>query len=1211
MSSRYLIPSPSEPSLARLWELAGVPTPAPAELLRCRILQVEVDPGARWWRLYLEGSLPEVLLREVETLLSRAVDGVDRVYLDTMPGPVLTPEAAGLEGARTEPDPPAAGPPQDDAAYARWLQESFRPRWEESLPADAAGAGGKPPRGRNGHPPGESGAAFRWGKPIPAAAAITPMSALQEPGPEVVVQGEVIAIESRPVRASGGNGQRAPRPEGNGLGNGREAKLVQIDLTDRTDSIRIKLFDRGREPHRADVEEAVRPGTWLRVRGVPALDRFREELVLEARDAEAIEAPRRVDTAPEKRVELHLHTKMSALDGLSPVDQVIAQAAAWGHPAVALTDHGVVQAFPDAYRAAKKAGIKVIFGMEGYLCDDPSPRSRTYHIILLARTQQGLRNLYELVSLSHLRYFYRKPRVPRQELIRLREGLIVGSACEAGELFRAMVKGAPDDELLRIASFYDYLEIQPLANNRFMIDQGVAGSEEDLRAFNRRIVSLADRLDKPVVATGDVHFVEPEDQIFRQIIQAGQGYEDVENPAPLYLRPTQEMLEEFAYLGEERARDVVVTQPRRLAESVEDLVPVPDGLHAPELPNAAEEITQMARRRAAELYGDPLPERVQNRLDRELNSIVGNGFASLYLAAHRLVRRSLEDGYLVGSRGSVGSSLVATLCDITEVNPLPPHYLCRRCHHLEFFDDGSVGAGVDLPPKACPGCGEPLERHGFDIPFETFLGFHGEKVPDIDLNFSGEYQPTAHKVAEEIFGPDHVYRAGTIATLADRTAYGFVRKFLEEKGKQARGAEISRLVQGCTGVRRTTGQHPGGLMILPQGYEIYQFTPIQFPANDRDSGVVTTHFDYHAISERLVKLDLLGHDDPTVLRMLEEETGVPARSVPLDDPETMALFSSVASLGIQDPSRIGSTVGTIGIPEFGTRFVRQMLEETRPTTFSQLVRISGFSHGTNVWTNNAQDLIRTGVADLNHAIATRDDIMIHLIRQGIEPEQAFGIMEHVRKGKGLTAEEEAVMKAHGVPQWYVDSCRKISYMFPKAHAVAYVTMAFRIAYYKVHHPAAFYAVYFSVRAEEFDAGLVAKGEEAIRREMERLEQRGAEATARDRNVVTILEVVLEALARGIGFSKVDLYRSHPTRFQVEPDSQSPAGARACLRPPLVALPGVGQQAALAIAEARRGTPFGSMENLQSRARVSRTVVDVLREHGALGDLPERDQLSLF
>ncbi|HEY8530880.1 MAG TPA: PolC-type DNA polymerase III, partial [Limnochorda sp.] len=682
-------------------------------------------------------------------------------------------------------------------------------------------------------------------------------------------------------------------------------------------------------------------------------------------------------------------------------------------------------------------------------------------------------------------------------------------------------------------------------------------------------------------------------------------------PAPLYLRPTQEMLEEFAYLGEERAYDVVVTQPRRLAESVEGVAPVPEGLHAPELPHAAERITEMTYSRARELYGDPLPQLVQERIERELASIVGNGFASLYLAAALLVQRSLQDGYLVGSRGSVGSSLVATLCGITEVNPLPPHYLCPRCHHVEFFTDGSVGAGVDLPRKDCPRCGTPLDRYGFDIPFETFLGFHGEKVPDIDLNFSGEYQSTIHKVAEEIFGPEHVYRAGTIATLADRTAYGFVRKYLEEKGIKARSAEINRLVQGCSGVRRTTGQHPGGLIIVPEGHDIYEFTPIQYPANDREAGVITTHFDYHAISDQLVKLDLLGHDDPTMLRMLEEETGVPARSIPLDDPETMAIFSGVETLGIKDPERLGIRVGTIAIPEFGTRFVRQMLEETRPTTFSQLVRISGFSHGTNVWTNNAQDLIRSGIADLNHAIATRDDIMTYLIRQGMEPEQAFAIMEKVRKGKGVSAEEEAAMKACGVPQWYIDSCRKISYMFPKAHAVAYVTMAFRIAYYKVHHPAAFYAVYFTVRAEEFDAGLVIRGPEAIQREMSRLDQKGADATARDKNVVTILEVVLEALARGIGFQPVDLYKSHPTRFRVETGREGEGGMKAWLRPPLMALPGVGRQAAMAIAEAREEGPFGSMENLQSRSRVSRTVVEVLRDHGALGALPEKDQLTLF
>lgn len=1186
MSCRYVIPSPAERSLARLWERAGLTGPVPAEVARCRILQVEVDPEARSWRLLIDGTLPPEVREAMETRLTQAVDGVARISLEGSAG-ASSPAQDDQDEDRAQEEASSSGIPEDDAAYARWLQEHFRPPGEARGDEPAPGAGG------NGEGP------IRFGRSLPQDPVITPLKELQEPGPEVVIQGEILNLETRPVRA-----------RRNGQENGG-AKLVQFDVTDRTDSIRVKFFDRGREDGGSDIEAVLKPGTWVRVRGLPVLDRFREELVVEARGIQVIDPPRRLDTAPEKRVELHLHTKMSALDGLSPIDEVIKQAAEWGHPAVAITDHGVVQAFPEAYQVAKKYGIKLIYGMEGYLCDDPSPRSPTYHIIILARNKQGLRNLYELVSLSHLKYFYRRPRIPRAELVRLREGLILGSACEAGELFRALVRGASEEELLEIASFYDYLEIQPLANNRFMIDQGIARDEEDLRAFNRRIVALADRLGKPVVATGDVHFVHPEDQIFRQIIQAGQGYEDVENPAPLYFRPTQEMLEEFAYLGEERAYDVVVTQPRRLAETVEAMAPVPEGLHAPELPGAAERITEMTYRRAKELYGDPLPDLVRERIERELRSIVGNGFASLYLAAALLVERSLRDGYLVGSRGSVGSSLVATLCGITEVNPLPPHYLCAQCHYVEFFDDGSVGAGVDLPRRACPTCGTELGRFGFDIPFETFMGFHGEKVPDIDLNFSGEYQATIHKAAEEIFGSEQVYRAGTIATLAERTAYGFVRKYLDEKGVPARSAEINRLVQGCTGVRRTTGQHPGGLMVLPKGREIYEFTPIQYPANDREAGVITTHFDYHAISEQLVKLDLLGHDDPTMLRMLEAETGVPPRAIPLDDPATMAIFSGVESLGIKDPERLGLRVGTLGIPEFGTRFVRQMLEETRPTTFSQLVRISGFSHGTNVWTNNAQELIRAGIADLNQAIATRDDIMTYLIRQGMEPELAFNIMEKVRKGKGVSEEEEAAMKACGVPQWYVDSCRKISYMFPKAHAVAYVTMAFRIAYYKVHYPAAFYAVYFSVRAEEFDAGLVVRGEEAIRREMQRLDQKGADATARDRNMVTILEVVLEALARGIRFRPVDLDASDPVRFRIEPADPGEDGVKAWLRPPLIALPGVGRQAALAIDAARQEGPFGSVENLQARSRVSRTVVDVLREHGALGDLPEKDQLSLF
>lgn len=1001
-------------------------------------------------------------------------------------------------------------------------------------------------------------------------------------------------------------------------------RILQFDISDRTDSITVKLVEtyygnrkgasgnggsnagKSKADSKLDaLAETLSEGDWVVVRGQAVIDRFLGELVLEASDIlrRPLQGGGRQDSAPEgaKRVELHLHTKMSAMDATSDVAEVVRQVAAWGHPAVAITDHGVVQSFPAAYDAGKKYGVKVLYGIEGYLVETADENARRYHIIILARNQQGLYALYELVSLSHLQYFYRFPRIPRAELAARREHLIIGSACESGELFQAVLNRLPADRLREIASFYDYLEIQPRSNNAFMLREGKVASEEELLELNRTIYRLGQELDKPVVATGDVHFLHPEDEIFRDIILAAKGYADVERSTPLYFRTTDEMLQEFSYLGEEAAQEVVVRNPQLVASWVEPIMPVPDRLYAPEIPEAPGEIEAATWQRAKELYGDPLPEIVEQRLQRELKAIIGNGFASLYWIARKLVQKSLADGYLVGSRGSVGSSLVATMCGITEVNPLPPHYLCRHCHYSEFVTDGSAGAGVDLPPRQCPRCQEELSRQGFDIPFEVFMGFHGEKVPDIDLNFSGEYQPVVHQYTEELFGKGHVFRAGTISTLADKTAFGLVKAWADEKGLRLRRAEVNRLTRGVAGVKRTTGQHPGGLMIVPKDLDVHQFTPVQHPANDRESETVTTHFDYHSISERLVKVDILGHDDPTLLRLLYELTGIDPRTVPLGDPKVISLFSSCEALGVK-PEEIGTTVGTLGIPEFNTPFVRQMLEETRPKTFADLVRISGFSHGTNVWTNNAQDLIRSGRVTLQEAIGCRDDIMLNLIRWGVEPLKAFKIMEQVRKGKGLKAEDEELMRSHKVPDWYIESCKKISYMFPKAHAVAYVTMEVRIAYYKLYHREAFYAAHFTVKSEDFDALLVQKGLAAIRAARAEITAKGNEATAKEKDMETILEVVQEALTRGVRFLPVDIHRSHPSRFQI---------VDGALLPPLVALQGVGGQAAWAIAAARDEAEFTSVEDLRVRARVSRTVIDALRQAGALDGLPEGAQLTLF
>ncbi|MFY9437017.1 MAG: PolC-type DNA polymerase III, partial [Limnochordia bacterium] len=835
--------------------------------------------------------------------------------------------------------------------------------------------------------------------------------------------------------------------------------------------------------------------------------------------------------------------------------------------------------------------------LEGYLIDNDT--DRPHHIVILAKNKTGLKNLYKLVSYSHLHHFYRRPRIPRKLLIDHREGLILGSACEQGEVFQACLR--KDPRLKEIARFYDYLEIQPLGNNEFLIGTSLVSSLEDLQEINRTICEVGQELGLPVVATGDVHFLRPEDGVYRTILLQGQGFEDVERPAPLYFRTTDEMLGEFKYLGEELARKVVITDPNKIASQIEELVPIPQGLHAPKIPAAAEQLQEVCYKTARELYGDPLPDLVARRLEKELNAIIGNGYAALYWTARQLVLKSNSDGYMVGSRGSVGSSFVATMSGITEVNPLPPHYICPKCHWHKFFTGEEVGAGIDLPKKDCPRCGTELHRDGFDIPFEVFLGFDGDKVPDIDLNFSGEYQATIQKYTEELFGADYVFRAGTIGTLAEKTAYGFVKNYLEETGQVKRRAEINRMLKKLVGVKRTTGQHPGGMIVVPKDMEIFDFTPIQYPANDPKSGIVTTHFEFSYIHDSLVKLDNLGHKGPTMMRLFEEFSGIRVDDIPMDDPATMAVFCGLESLGVTE-EQIGTSIGTLGVPEFGTDFTRQVLEDILPTTFADLVAIMGLTHGTDVWLNNAQNLIREKVTDFKNVIACRDDIMTYLMHRGLSASDAFRIMERVRKGQGLSEADITLMKKHQVPDWYIESCFKIKYMFPKAHAVAYAITAYRAAYFKVHKPAAFYATFLSVEIEHVNADIIVAGVERVKAEIAALEAKGTEATAKDADVITVLKTVLEAMARGIKFLPVDLYHSDATRV-------IPQGNGLLL--PLVSLEGVGLNAANAIVEARQEGEFLSIEDLRQRTKISRTVIDALSRHNCLAGMPETNQLSLF
>ena len=860
----------------------------------------------------------------------------------------------------------------------------------------------------------------------------------------------------------------------------------------------------------------------------------------------------------------------------------------------------------------RERGVKTLEDIEIYASDETAKKEafkklRTHHAIILAKDYVGLKNLYKLVSYSHLDYFYKKPRILRSMFKKYSEGLIIGSACSDGELYQSILLGKSDEEIEAIAREYDYLEIQPLGNNDYLIRNGEVPDKEYLREINRKIVALGEKLNKPVVATGDVHFMDPEDEIYRRILEAGQGFKDADNQAPLYLRTTEEMLEEFSYLGRDKAYEVVVTNTNLIADMCDQISPISPEKCPPHIEGCEQEIKDIAYGKAHELYGEELPDIVQERLDKELNSIIQNGFSVMYIIAQKLVWKSNDDGYLVGSRGSVGSSVVAYMTGITEVNALPPHYRCPKCKHSDFNDYGAKN-GFDLPDKACPVCGEMMDKDGMDIPFETFLGFNGDKEPDIDLNFSGEYQAKAHRYTEVIFGKGTTFKAGTIGTIAEKTAFGYVKKYFEERNTQANKAEITRISKGCTGIKRTTGQHPGGIIVVPKGREIFEFCPVQHPADDPNSDIITTHFDYHSIDSNLLKLDILGHDDPTVIRMLQDITGVDPQKIPLDDKETMSIFSSTKALGVT-PEQINSKVGTFGIPEFGTKFVRGMLLDTLPKSFSDLLCISGLSHGTDVWLGNAKDLIDGGViTSISDAVCCRDDIMVYLIKMGLEPNTSFKIMELVRKGKALKdpekwAEYEKMMRDHDVPEWYIDSCRKIKYMFPKAHAAAYVMMAFRIAWFKVHIPLAYYAAYFSIRAKAFDAEYMIFGKEKVREKMKEISLQGNDAAPKDKDMYDDLEIVLEMYERGFKFLPIDLYKSDWDKFKVEDDA---------LRPPLNSISGMGNVAAEAIFNAvHEETPISSIDNLKKRAKIGNSAVDLLRKFGCLNGLSESDQVSFF
>lgn len=1024
------------------------------------------------------------------------------------------------------------------------------------------------------------------------------------------------------------------------------SKIFNFDISDYTSSITVKMFEDKRVIEA--LEEKIKLGNTLVVSGGYQYDTFSNQYVLRPVSVSTVTKIEKMDDAPEKRIELHLHTSMSEMDGISSPKSLINRAIKWGHKAIAVTDHGVVQALPEAYNTAK-GKIKLILGMEGYLVDDEKypdfmnmklKQFKRHHIILLVKEDTSLdesipkeeraygrKNLYEMISYSNIKTFKSRPLIPKSLLAKKRSGLIIGSACEQGEVYQAILNKVPEDELEKIASFYDYLEIQPNGNNAFMIrsekelHQDV-NSEDDLVKINKKIVSLGDKLGKLVVATGDVHFLDEKDAKFRAIIMASKGFEDADNQAPLYFKTTNEMLEDFAWAGD-RAKEFVIDNPNKIADMIMDNIPpIPPGTFQPHIDGANEELTEKCWSMAKELYGDSVPEIVKTRLQRELDSIIGHGFGVLYVIAKRLVEESERNGYLVGSRGSVGSSLAAHMGGISEVNPLPPHYYCKKCKYSEFFTNGEYGSGFDLPPKTCPNCGEPLKRDGHEIPFETFLGFDGDKEPDIDLNFSGEYQSRSHRYTEELFGKEYVFKAGTMATVADKTAYGYVMKYLDERGLLATTpkAEIDRLTVGCTGIKRTTGQHPGGMVVVPDKYTVEDFTPIQYPSNDEKKGTYTTHFDFkNSLHDTLLKLDELGHDNPTLYKYLEDSTGIPVMDVDLSDPKLYQLITSTEPIGVS-PEDIDCNTGTLAIPEMGTPFVIGMLEEAQPKTFADLLQISGLSHGTDVWLGNAQELIKSGQCDISQVIGCRDDIMTYLLHKAENYENetgkesplkkidCFKIMEYTRKGKApkeLPPYEDA-MKTVGVEQWYIDSCYKIKYMFPKAHAAAYVIAALRLAWYKIYYPINFYSAYFTVRGGAIDAVAAVEGKAAVKKKMDEFNNKkksGTPVTAKEESTYVVNQIVIEMLARGIEFLPVDIYKSDSRIYRIEDGK---------IRLPFGAIDGIGENAAKAIASARdEGGEFMSYDDLMARAGIGRSVVDALKEAGALGDMPESDQISLF
>ena len=1037
------------------------------------------------------------------------------------------------------------------------------------------------------------------------------------------------------------------------------SKIFDFDISDYTSSITVKMFDDKRviDPL---VEKINEVGT-LVISGGYQFDTFSNQYVLRPYAIASIKKAEKTDDEPEKRIELHMHTSLSEMDAISSPTALVKQAIKWGHEAVAITDHGVVQALPEAYAASGKGSkIKLILGMEGYLVDDEkypdflnmkTNQYERYHIIFLVKEdtsmdesipkeerKYGRKNLYEMISASNVKYFKKRPLIPKSLLRKKRDCIIVGSACEQGEVYQAILDDVDEDKLEEIASFYDYLEIQPNGNNAFMLrtsDQEYVtnkrgeekknrywkvNSEEDLININKKIIALGDKLGKLVVATGDVHFLSEHDAKFRAIIMASKGFDDADNQPPLYFKTTREMLDDFAWAGD-RAREFVIDNPKKIADSIMDNIPpIPPGTFQPHIDGANEELTEKCWNMAKDLYGDPVPEYVANRLQRELDSIIGHGFGVLYVIAKRLVEESERNGYLVGSRGSVGSSLAAHFGGISEVNPLAPHYYCKKCKHSEFFLNGEYGSGFDLPVKNCPNCGTPMKRDGHEIPFETFLGFDGDKEPDIDLNFSGEYQSRSHRFTEELFGKEYVFKAGTMATVADKTAYGYVMKYLDERGIQnvTPRAEIDRLTVGCTGIKRTTGQHPGGMVVVPDKYTVEDFTPIQYPSNDESKGTYTTHFDFkNSLHDTLLKLDELGHDNPTLYKYLEDSTGIPVMDVDLSDPLLYQLITSTEPIGVS-PEDIDCQTGTLAIPEMGTPFVIGMLLEAQPKTFADLLQISGLSHGTDVWLGNAQELIQNGTCTISEVIGCRDDIMTYLLHKAekyeretgkespLKKKDCFKIMEYTRKGKApkeLPPYEEA-MKTVGVEQWYIDSCYKIKYMFPKAHAAAYVIAALRLAWYKIHKPIHFYSAYFTVRGGAIDAVAAVQGKAAVKKKMEEIKLKGNDKTAKDESTYIVLQIVIEMLARGIEFLPVDIYKSDARIYKIEDGK---------IRLPFGAVDGIGENAAVSLAKAREdgGGDFLSYDDLMARAGVGKSVCEALKNAGALGDMPESNQISLF